>query len=97
MSHKDFEKLKEDIYEVCIDSTLENGHLTFGEYYIKGQLSDEILISTHICHPSLCNDNLSGIAMAALLAKHLSLRPICDIHIGFYLFREPLDQLHGFL
>lgn len=73
LSHKDFVELKEDSYDVCVDSTLHNGHLTFGEYFIKGQLSDEILISTHICHPSLCNDNLSGIAMTALLARQLSL------------------------
>ena len=72
LSQKDFEKLREDVYEVYIDSTLENGHLTFGEYYIKGQLEDEILISTHICHPSLCNDNLSGVTLASLLATHLS-------------------------
>jgi len=70
--HKDFVKLKEDNYEICIDSTLQNGHLTFGEYFIQGQLQDEILISTHICHPSLCNDNLSGIALASMLAAHLS-------------------------
>jgi len=72
LSHKDFVKLKEDSYEVFVDSTLHNGHLTFGEYFIQGQLSDEILISTHICHPSLCNDNLSSIAVAAFLAKQLS-------------------------
>lgn len=72
LSHKDFVKLKEDSYEVCVDSTLHNGHLTFGEYFIQGQYPDEILISTHICHPSLCNDNLSGIAMTALLAKQMS-------------------------
>ncbi len=72
LSHKDFLKLKEGIYEVCVDSTLCEGHLTFGEYFIQGQLLDEILISTHICHPSLCNDNLSSIAMTALLAKQLS-------------------------
>jgi len=72
LSQKDFEKLREDVYKVYIDSTLENGHLTFGEYYIKGQLEDEILISTHICHPSLCNDNLSGVTLTSLLATHLS-------------------------
>ena len=72
LRHKDFVKLKEDNYEICIDSTLQNGHLTFGEYFIQGQLQDEILISTHICHPSLCNDNLSGIALASMLAAHLS-------------------------
>jgi aminopeptidase-like protein len=45
--------------------------LTYGEFYIRGQLDDEILISTHICHPSMANDNLSGVCLATLLAKHL--------------------------
>jgi aminopeptidase-like protein len=54
-----------------IDSSLEPGHLTFGEHIIKGQKSDEVLISCHICHPSLCNDNLSGIALAVFLAREL--------------------------
>ena len=72
ISHNQFAKLEEATYEVYIDSSLENGHLTYGEYFIKGETSDEVLISTHICHPSLCNDNLSGIALAAFLAKYLS-------------------------
>ena len=72
ISHNQFIELKEDTYEVRIDSSLENGHLTYGEYYLKGELSDEVLISTHICHPSLCNDNLSGIVLAVSLAKYLS-------------------------
>lgn len=72
ISHNQFIKLEEDTYEVCIDSSLKNGHLTYGEYYIKGEISDEVLISTHICHPSLCNDNLSGIVLATSLAKYLS-------------------------
>ena len=72
ISHNQFAELKEDTYEVRIDSSLENGHLTYGEYYIKGELSDEVLISAHICHPSLCNDNLSGIVLAVSLAKYLS-------------------------
>jgi aminopeptidase-like protein len=64
--------LKEEEYEVCIDSFLEEGHLTYGEYYLKGKSPDEILISCHACHPSLCNDNLSGVALATFLAKYLS-------------------------
>ena len=72
ISHNQFEKLEQDTYEVCIDSSLEDGHLTYGEYFIKGQISDEVLISCHICHPSLCNDNLSGIVLAVSLAKYLS-------------------------
>lgn len=72
ISYNEYLRLKEDTFEVCIDSSLENGHLTYGEYYIKGEISDEVLISTHICHPSLCNDNLSGIVLATFLAKYLS-------------------------
>lgn len=72
LSHEQFLTMQDAEYEVCIDSTLEPGSLTYGEYYLEGESQDEILISCHICHPSLCNDNLSGIAIATLLAKHLS-------------------------
>jgi len=74
LSHKQFEELEDGEYEVFIDSTLDNGYLTYGEYTIQGQTQDEVLFSVHICHPSLCNDNLSGIGMATYLAKHLSLQ-----------------------
>jgi aminopeptidase-like protein len=72
LSHRQYEELTEGQYEVCIDSSLTDGSLTYGEYYIKGRIPEEILISTHICHPSLCNDNLSGIALSTFLAKALS-------------------------
>ena len=42
-----------------------------GESYLPGESRDEVLISSHVCHPSLCNDNLSGISLAVFLAKHL--------------------------
>jgi aminopeptidase-like protein len=72
LSYKQFLELEDEKYEVCIEASLEEGHLTYGEYYLKGKSSDEVLISCHICHPSLCNDNLSGVALATFLAKHLS-------------------------
>jgi aminopeptidase-like protein len=72
LSHSQFNELEDDIYEVYIDSTLEDGHLTYGEYYLKGKTSKEILISCHACHPSLCNDNVSGIILSTLLGKHLN-------------------------
>jgi aminopeptidase-like protein len=58
-------------YEVVIDSTLAPGSLTYGELCIPGEKDEEILISSHCCHPSLCNDNLTGIAVAAELASEL--------------------------
>jgi aminopeptidase-like protein len=67
--------LKDEDYEVCIDATLENGHLTYGEYFLPGETRDEVLISCHACHPSLCNDNLSGIALAVSIAQVLQSAP----------------------
>jgi aminopeptidase-like protein len=72
LSHNQLMQLRDEEYEVCIDSSLEPGLLTYGEYLIHGETSDEVLVSCHICHPSLANDNLSGIALALFLAKHLS-------------------------
>lgn len=71
LSHRQFQELADNEYEVCIDSSLADGHLTYGEYFLEGETTDEVLISCHICHPSLCNDNLSGIAVATFLADHL--------------------------
>jgi aminopeptidase-like protein len=71
LSQKRLESLKEDEYEVVIDSTLEDGHLTYGECFLPGRLADEVILSCHCCHPSLCNDNLSGITIATYLARHL--------------------------
>jgi aminopeptidase-like protein len=76
LSENQLSQLREtEQYDVCIDSSLENGHLTYGEYLLKGQQSEEVLISSHICHPSLANDNLSGIAIAVELARHLASSP----------------------
>jgi aminopeptidase-like protein len=71
LSHNQFLNLEDDEYEVFIDSSLKKGHLTYGEYCIKGETSDEVLISCHTCHPSLCNDNLSGVALSAILGKYM--------------------------
>jgi aminopeptidase-like protein len=71
LSHHALEQLEEGEYQVCINSSLAPGSLTYGEYYIPGETSDEILFSCHVCHPSLCNDNLSGIGLATFLAKQI--------------------------
>jgi len=72
LSHNVLESLADGDYEVCIDTTLESGSLTYGEYFLGGQLPDEVLVSCHCCHPSLGNDNLSGIALMVFLAQHLA-------------------------
>lgn len=72
LSHNQLLKLEEDEYNVVIDSSLIPGSLTYAELEIKGKTKEEILLSCYVCHPSLCNDNLSGPALLTYLAKHLS-------------------------
>jgi aminopeptidase-like protein len=76
LSHRQLEQMPEDDYEVCIDSTLQDGHLTYGECLLEGASSQEVLVSCHTCHPSLCNDNLSGVAVAAFVAKLMAGMPL---------------------
>ena len=76
LTHPQLEALTEGQYEVVIDAMLAPGNLTYAECRIRGDLLDEFLISTHICHPGLANDNATGMAVAALLAAELvSRRP----------------------
>lgn len=74
LSHNQMLALEDGEYEVCVDSTLESGSLTYGECYLPGSSTDEVLISAHACHPSLANDNLSGLTVATFLAQALSER-----------------------
>ena len=75
LPHQLLERLDDGEYEVFIDSTLEKGGLTYGELFLEGETTDEVLVSSHICHPSLANDNLSGIVVAAMLYKEIARRP----------------------
>ncbi|MEQ1826351.1 MAG: DUF4910 domain-containing protein [Pirellula sp.] len=72
ISHRTLASLAEGEYEVCIDSELAPGNLSYGELFLPGELEDEILISSHVCHPSLANDNLSGIVVATELARSVA-------------------------
>jgi aminopeptidase-like protein len=75
LSQRQYDALPEDEFEVVIDSSLENGSLSYAECVLPGESEDEILISCHACHPSLANDNLSGLAVATFLAQALASRP----------------------
>lgn len=107
MRHDEFETLADGDYEVMIDSTLEPGSLTIGECVIPGETDAEILLSTHICHPSMCNDNLSGITVLTELCRWLSGRRnrytwravFAPGTIGsltwLWLRQKQLDRIHG--
>lgn len=71
LADRQLKQLQSGEYEVVIDSTLENGSLTYGECLIPGTRKEEVLISCHACHPSLCNDNLSGVVLSVKLAEVL--------------------------
>jgi aminopeptidase-like protein len=72
MAHRDYLALEEGEYDVLIDSTLADGTLTYGEVFLPGATEREVLLSAHICHPSLANDNCSGLVVLTLLARVLA-------------------------
>jgi len=72
--HRDLVRLSDDRYHVVIDADLAPGRLTYGELFIPGATDETVLFSCHVCHPSLANDNLSGIAVATMLARHIQSR-----------------------
>ena len=76
LSQNRLRQLQDAEYEVCIDSTLEDGRLTWAECFLPGASTEEVLISAHACHPSLANDNLSGLTVATFLARLLSGRAL---------------------
>ena len=71
LAHDDLARLPDGDVDVRIDATLEDGSLTYGECLVPGVSEREVLISTHVCHPSLANDNTSGMALLALLGRAL--------------------------
>jgi aminopeptidase-like protein len=75
LPHRERESLSPGDYDVVVDSTLSNGSLTYGELLVPGATADEVLLSAHACHPSLANDNLSGLALVAVLARMLAGAP----------------------
>lgn len=74
-------------YEVVVDTTLEPGELVYGEVLLPGRSEDEVVISSHVCHPSLANDNLTGLAVALELIRHLE--RLTDRHLSYRFLFAP--------
>ena len=72
ITHNQFQNLRDEQYEVCIESSLIQGSLTYGEIFLEGKIKDEVLLSCYVCHPSMCNDNLSGVSLLTYLAREIS-------------------------
>ena len=71
LQYNKFKKLKKGVYKAFIDSKFKKGNLKVGELLIKGNLKKEILFSTYLCHPSMANNEISGLVVATNLAKWL--------------------------
>ena len=71
MSEHQKQQLTDDEYEVCIDSTLADGSLTYGELIVPGETDEEIFFSTYLCHPSMANNELSGPCLMTALIRYV--------------------------
>jgi len=84
ISHHQLKELKEHKgpFNVNIDAEHNiDGSLTYGDLLLEGTSSEEILFSTYICHPSMANDQISGMLVAAFLYQELS--KIKDRHYSY--------------
>ncbi len=93
MRHADREKLQDGLYEVFIDTKLEDGVLNYGEFFIEGNSAEEVLISTNICHPSLANNELSGQIIATALACWLTNQQKPEKSYRFVFIPETIGSL----
>ena len=94
IAHAEWATMNEEAYRAVIDSSLEPGSLTYGEAHFPGECEDEVLLSVHCCHPSLANDNLSGVAVAVALAQCISLSNRF-LSTASFSFRRRLDPSPG--
>lgn len=82
VSRKLYECMGNDEYDIVIDTELKDGVLRTGEYYKPGRSKEEIWLSTYLCHPSLCNDNLSGVGVSVAIMKE-----VAEMKDNYYSYR----------
>ena len=75
MSEHQKQQLTDAEYEVFIDSSLEDGSLTYGELIVPGETDEEIFFSTYLCHPSMANNELSGPCLMTALIRYVQSLP----------------------
>ena len=76
LSYNTFKTLDQDVkYHVVIKADHDpEGSMTYADRLIKGDLEEEILFSTYICHPSMANNELSGPLVTIFLQRELEKR-----------------------
>jgi len=93
LPHADRQKMPEGRYRAVIDADRRPGALSIGEAFLPGESSGEVLISTYICHPSMANDNLSGVVSAAALYRWLAARPVRRLSYRFVFLPETIGSI----
>jgi aminopeptidase-like protein len=87
MSRRQLDALPAGDYRVVVDSSLEPGSVSYAEAVFAGDTTDEVLLTTYACHPSLANDNLSGVATLTELGRTLAAQP--SLHYTYRLLWSP--------
>ena len=97
ISHNQFKKLnKSETFEVFIDSSFnDNGSMTLGEAYIKGNSKKEVLFSTYICHPSLANNELSGPLVTSFIYRALKEKKKLKYSYRFLFVPETIGSIYS--
>lgn len=93
LTHKEYESLVDGEYEVHIDTTLEPGHLTYGEVFLQGDSEKEIFFSTYVCHPSMANNELSGPVLTTTVIKWLKSLPTLNYSYRFVFIPETIGSI----
>lgn len=93
LSHHQLEAMSDSNYRVIVDTEHTDGFMNVGEHYIKGECEKEILLWTHLCHPSMANDQLSGPLTLILFAKLISEKPRLPLSIKICFAPETIGSL----
>jgi len=93
ISHNQLLGLSDSHYRVFIDAKHTDGFMEIGEHYIKGECKKEMLFWTHLCHPSMANDQLSGPLTLIIFAKMMSKRLHLPISIRICFAPETIGSL----
>lgn len=95
LSHNEFLALpREGKYQVVVDTTLEDGFMTVGEAVIKGSSNKEILFTSYCCHPSMANNELSGMLALAFLYQLVKVKKNLKYTYRFYLAPETIGAIY---
>ena len=93
MSERQKQQMTDEAYEVMIDSTLEDGSLTYGELIVPGETDEEVFFSTYLCHPSMANNELSGPCLMAALINYVNSLPRRRYTYRFVIVPETIGSI----